>query len=53
MKLVAIKDQAAFRADLDRYAELPDLKRCIVAHEKCAHGPDARAALLEAARYLR
>lgn len=53
MKLLAIKDQAAFRADLERYAGLPGLQRFIVAHEKCAHGPEARAALLKAATYLR
>jgi hypothetical protein len=53
MKLIAIKDQRAFRSDLERYASLPDLVRFIVAHEKVAHGPDARAALEQAATYLR
>lgn len=53
MKLVAIKDQAALRADLERYADLPNLQRMIVAHEKCAHGLQAREALREAATYLR
>src|SRR5690606_9843447 len=48
--LLAIDDQKALRADLDRYASLPDLARLIVAHEKVAHGPDARAALEMARR---
>lgn len=52
MKLVAVKDKRALRADLERLAALPDLQRLIVAHEKCAHGADARAALEQAATYL-
>lgn len=51
-KLAIIKDKQALRADFERLAELPDLTRLIVAHEKVASGPDARAALLEAATYL-
>lgn len=51
-KLVFIKDKAALRADLERLAGIPDLVRVIVAHEKVASGPDARAALLKAATYL-
>ncbi|MET0793454.1 MAG: hypothetical protein ABW061_18175 [Polyangiaceae bacterium] len=51
-KLLLIKDKKALRADFERYAELPNLTRLIVAHEKVASGPAARAALLEAATYL-
>ncbi|MEO6603904.1 MAG: hypothetical protein ABIQ16_28735 [Polyangiaceae bacterium] len=51
-KLVIIKDKQALRADFERYAALPNLTRVIVAHEKVASGPDARAALLRAATYL-
>jgi hypothetical protein len=51
-KLAIIKDKKALRADFERLAALPDLTRVIVAHEKIASGPDARAALLEAAKYL-
>ena len=51
-KLVLIKDRKALRRDLERYAEIPDLQRLIVAHEKIAAGSDARAALRQAAEYL-
>jgi len=51
-KLVFIKDKPALRADFERYAELPNLVRVIVAHEKVASGADARASLLQAATYL-
>lgn len=51
-KLVFVKDKRALRADLERLAALPDLRRLFVAHEKVAEGPDARAALLRAATYL-
>jgi hypothetical protein len=51
-KLVFIKDKRALRADFERYAELPNLVRVIVAHEKVASGAEARAALLQAATYL-
>jgi hypothetical protein len=51
-KMVFIKDKHALRADFERYAELPNLVRVIVAHEKVASGPDARASLLKAATYL-
>jgi len=51
-KLVFIKDKKALRADFERYAELPNLVRVIVAHEKVASGADARASLLQAASYL-
>jgi hypothetical protein len=51
-KLVYIKDAGALRAELLRFAELPELKRVIVAHEKIAHGAEAPAALRTAATYL-
>jgi hypothetical protein len=51
-KAAIIKDKKAFRADLERYAALPDLVRVIVAHEKVARGADAAAALRTAATFL-
>ena len=51
-KLVFIKDKAALRGDLERYAAIPDLVRLVVAHEKVAQGLDARAALQKAITYL-
>jgi hypothetical protein len=51
-KLVFIKDTKALRADFERFAELPNLVRVVVAHEKVASGADARASLLQAATYL-
>jgi hypothetical protein len=51
-KLAIIKDKRALRADFERLADLPGLTRVIVAHEKIASGPDARAALLQAATCL-
>lgn len=51
-KLAIVKDKKAFRAELERYAAIPDLVRLIVAHEKVAKGEAARAALLEAATFL-
>lgn len=51
-KLVHIKDRGKVRAEFERLAAIPDLVRLIVAHEKVASGPDARAALLKAATYL-
>ncbi len=51
-KLMIVKDPAALRRELERYAALPDLQRLVVAHEKVATGPAARAALLQAATYL-
>jgi len=51
-KMVFIKDKKALRVDFERYAELPNLVRVIVAHEKVASGADARASLLQAASYL-
>ena len=51
-KWMFVKDQAALRAEFERWAALPDLVRVIVSHEKVASGPEARAALLRAASYL-
>jgi hypothetical protein len=51
-KLLFIKDKQALRKDFERLAELPNLTRVIVAHEKVASGSEARAALLQAATYL-
>jgi hypothetical protein len=47
-----VQDKKALRAELERFAQLPRLTRLIVAHEKVASGPDAKAALLRAAEYL-
>lgn len=52
-KLVLVKDQPAFRNELERLAETSDLVRVMVAHEKVAHGTDAAAALRQAATFLR
>jgi hypothetical protein len=49
MKIWMMNDKAAFRGELQRLAALPDLKRFIVAHTRCASGLDAAAALREAA----
>jgi len=51
-KAVIIKDKEAFRAELERLAQIPDLVRVIVAHEKVESGPDAAAALRTAATFL-
>lgn len=51
-KLIYVKDKKALRADFERLAEIPNLVRVIVAHEKVASGPEARASLLQAATYL-
>ncbi|HKU45175.1 MAG TPA: hypothetical protein VJR89_43745 [Polyangiales bacterium] len=51
-KLALVQDKRALREDFARFAELPDLARVIVAHEKIASGSDARSALRAAMRYL-
>lgn len=51
-RLVYVADRRALRADLERYAALPELVRLIVAHEKVASGTDAALALRKAATYL-
>ncbi len=52
VKLLFVKDKQALRADLERYAALPNLARLVVAHEKVASGPSAAEALRAAAGYL-
>lgn len=51
-KILAVKDKAAFRADLDRFAAIPDLTRVLVAHGDVAKGPGAAQALRAAAEFL-
>jgi hypothetical protein len=51
-KLALISDKKALRQDLLRLAELPNLVRLVVAHEKVAHGTEAAQALRTAAGYL-
>ncbi len=53
VRLLYVKDQPALRKHLERLAELPNLQRLIVSHEKVASGPEAAAALREAASYLK
>ena len=52
-KFLLVGDQAAFRRELERLAQVPDLVRVMVAHEKVAHGADAAATLRQAATFLR
>ena len=52
-KAALVKDQPTYRRELERLATIPDLVRVIVAHEKVASGPDARACLLAAKDFLR
>ena len=47
-QLLLIQDRAAFRADLERYAALPDLVRLVVSHDKVSHGADAALTLRQA-----
>jgi VCBS repeat-containing protein len=51
-KLLLVGDKAVLRGELQGLADLPGLTRLIVAHEKVAHGADARAALVSALGYL-
>lgn len=51
-KLTIVADKPGLRAAFERFAAIPDLARVIVAHEKCARGPDASAALRTAATFL-
>jgi hypothetical protein len=51
-KWTMVKDAAALKEDLARFAATPQLTRLIVSHEKVAFGPDAAAALAAAMRYL-
>jgi hypothetical protein len=50
---VYVKNQPALRAHLERLAALPDLVRLVVSHENVADGPEAAAALRQAATYLK
>jgi hypothetical protein len=51
-KLSLVKDKSALKQELARFAELPDVQRVIVSHEKVASGPAARDALRAAMRFL-
>jgi hypothetical protein len=51
-RLMLVKDRALLRRELEALAELPDLQRLVVSHEKLAQGPEARAALVTALGYL-
>lgn len=51
-KLVFVKDRVALKREFVTLAELPELQRVIVAHEKIASGSDARRALELATNYL-
>jgi hypothetical protein len=53
VRLVYVKNQPALRAHLERLAALPDLVRLVVSHENVADGPEAAAALRQAATYLK
>ena len=52
-KAALVSDRATLRNELQALADLPDLARLVVAHEKVTHGPEARACLLGALEYLR
>lgn len=52
VKLELVRDAKALRADLERLAATPDLKRLIVSHEKLSTGLAAAAALRKAATDL-
>jgi hypothetical protein len=51
-KLLWVKDKDALRDDFARFAQLPDLARVIVAHDKVASGPAARESLQKAMSFL-
>lgn len=51
-KLMFVKDKHALKAELKGLAAMPGLQRLVVAHDKVAHGPDAKRALETAAGYL-
>jgi hypothetical protein len=51
-KWALVKDKSALRGDFARFAELPDLQRVIVSHEKVASGASAKASLRAAMQYL-
>lgn len=51
-RMALVGDRKAFRAQLEALAATPELTRLVVAHEKVAHGPEAAAALRQAATFL-
>jgi hypothetical protein len=52
-RLGILKDKSAFRADLERLADTPELRRMIVSHHHMVEGiPDAAAAIRQAAATL-
>lgn len=51
-RLMLVKDKAILRERLQQLAETKQLVRLIVGHDEVAHGPDAKAALQTALRYL-
>lgn len=52
-KALMVKDRRALRAELERFAELPDLVRVVVSHEKVASGREEAASVLrKAATFL-
>lgn len=51
-RLMLIQDRAAFRADLERYAAMPDLVRLVLSHDKVSHGADAALTLRRALDFL-
>lgn len=52
-KALLVKDRGALRAELERLAELPDLVRLVVSHEKVATGrAEAASVLRKAATFL-
>ena len=52
VKLALVKDASKLKADLRRFAAMTDLVRFVVAHDKIERGPDARAALERAMKFL-
>ena len=52
VKLALVDDRAALRAELLRYADIRDLVRLVVSHEKVSHGAGAAATLRQAATFL-
>ena len=50
-RLGILKDKSAFRADLERLADTPELRRMIVSHHRMVEG-DAAAAIRQAVATL-
>jgi hypothetical protein len=51
-RVFMVRDKPALKAELERYATLPDLKRLIVSHGAVAYDASAAAALRKAASTL-